>query len=346
MKNLTTTAKIATATTAKALYEVRIFIEKNFVGEFTGHQMATSIKGAQALMVAAITREGYAMTDYEVANWNGTSVTSISNALNNMGDYSCDVDGKGTRVMVFINKMEATTKGAEKAAECAAVLASGGRFEYKQTRIYTTTAATADQTTSNISNIAPESIKPASAVVYVDPASYYGKYNGQRLEVKQVLCNGALALVLPNYGGNTADFLASEVRDVYLGTEQPTAPVAVTEDVVELALAPVLSGSPMIDGSGRMVGFSLGLGLGRIMPVVLAKPTLQECQTIRTMLVSSYSLNLTSGARSNHQEAWETVACATPLFTEAEMMAGECAACARGWATPTNYRAGTEPPTE
>ena len=337
MKNLTTTAKIAAATTAKALYEVRIFIEKNFVGEFTGHQMATTIKGAQALMVAAITREGYAMTDYEVANWNGTSVTSISNALNNMGDYSCDVDGKGTRVMVFITKMEATTKGAEKAAECAAVLASGGRFEYKQTRIYTTTAVAADQATSNISNIAPESIKPASAVVYVDPASYYGKYNGQRLEVKEVLCNGALALVLPNYGGNTADFLASEVRDVYLGTEQTTAPVA-----LEVALAPMLATEPMTIG-GRLVGFSLVAAA----PVVLAKTgSFHLCQTLRTKLVHSYSLNVTSGARSNHQEAWETSNCDTPLFTEPEMISGECAACAGGWAVSENYRAGTEPPTE
>ena len=60
------------------------------------------------------------------------------------------------------------------------------------------------------------------------------------------------------------------------------------------------------------------------------------CTVQRTRKVTSYSLNIMTGARTDEQSYIETAACNVPLFDEAEHRTGVCTSCHNGWSVPDN----------
>lgn len=65
------------------------------------------------------------------------------------------------------------------------------------------------------------------------------------------------------------------------------------------------------------------------------------CTVKRTMLITGGTLNIATGESATGAQHWETRACGTPLFTDAERKSGQCRSCASGWTHPHNYRAET-----
>ncbi|MES2730064.1 MAG: hypothetical protein V4621_08240 [Pseudomonadota bacterium] len=228
----TAAAKTTTTTAPKAIYQISITSFRPYDGEYFTAYYATSVAGAQRLLVAAVEAEGWKMDDYEVANWNGTSTSSIHKALADSYRYSFDAghgnsEGK-PRVMVFIEAVEAPNRRGLQAdrlayaKECATALAAGtlAELNIRETRkkqtypakpITIQTPETMPETTTTV--IPADLCAAAYATLSVHKASPYAKFNGQRLEVGQVLVDGKLALVLPGYNGNTADFGPSEYTD-------------------------------------------------------------------------------------------------------------------------------------
>jgi hypothetical protein len=221
----------ATATTA-TVYQVSVSTFVPFEGEYFVAYYATSVAAAQRLLVAAIEASGWKLDDYEVANWNGTSTSTVRKAIADNLFYTFDAGhGSGkTRIMVNISEARVNSrKGARDfAKECATALAAGQLGDITAREIRLKKAYPAKPTTEPITQTTimttktttPELTATAYATLNVHPKSAYAYLNGQRLVVKEVLCNGNLALVMPNQNGNTADFTPAEVVDYAPATAQ------------------------------------------------------------------------------------------------------------------------------
>lgn len=64
-----------------------------------------------------------------------------------------------------------------------------------------------------------------------------------------------------------------------------------------------------------------------------------ECAIVRTILVTHYTLNMSTGAKSEDRQEWVTRPCGSPLFSDDDRATGRCKSCDRGWNHPDNYRA-------
>ena len=64
---------------------------------------------------------------------------------------------------------------------------------------------------------------------------------------------------------------------------------------------------------------------------------MNSCTKMRRMLVKHSTVRFNSDEVTEGRSEWVTRECGSPLFRDAERVAGVCRSCASGWTHPENY---------